>query len=802
MVRLRLLGGAQIEDDGAVLTGAASRRHPLALLAVLAAERPRQVSRSKLSGLLWPESTEERARGRLNSCLHRVRKALGEGSVRSVGDDLRLDPDLVVTDLSEFEGAVESGDAERAIEIYAGPFLEGFHLPGSAPFEKWVDRMRDRLERRHRAALEQLAEASERAGDMIAAADWWRRRASADPYDTRVVLRLMEALARAGNPAEALRAARVHERLLEEELEVAPGSELHSLVERLKRGEVVAPAGALAGKEVEDDGEPPPVRPAVGVSVARGSVETGSGPTATSAAAGEGEATAEIGPRHFSRLIAAAAIGLVLLAAGLWLLERGEGGPASDSPRPGVAVLPFEAVGDEPPEELSAGLHSDLLTRLSNVGGLKVVSGTSVQRYRGSGLAIGEIARELGVGWIVEGSVQQAGDRIQVNVQLIDAGSDAHAWAHTYRRALDVEDLGSVFEVQADITTNVARALGERLTAEERRRVDQRPTADLAAFRHYVEGRRHLEERTVERLTLAVASFRRALERDSTFALAWAGLADAVDLARTYGVTLAVDVPEPEAAARRAVELAPDLGEAHASLGRMIFRDDVPGAVRELRRAVELQPSYAQAHHWLGYLELAFGDLERARDHVTLATELNPRLLPARGNVARVLTAERSYGAALTTSRAVMAEASEWERGAALDELTALYHLDRWDELRGAARRHAEQGSGFEDVSRTYLALADAAEGDTTAARRALGSIRHPFYAGLLHAAIGDTDAAFAAWDQELDGAPRGPWYVTAWRYYFPEVLAPVRADPRFAKLIRDVRAEWGIDTDEDLAPG
>ena len=222
MIRLKFLGGAIVEGGPGGVTGLASRRHPLAILALLATAPSQTLSRSKLVGLLWPDSPEEKGRNRLNTYLHRIRSELGNDAVASVGDDLRLDGNTVDCDVCRFEEALEAGDHERAVRLYSGPFLDGFHLGGSAEFEHHVDRERARMRRGYRRALEALAEEAEEHGEPDAAARWWRERANDDPYDSGVARRLMEALAKTGNPASALRVARVHTQLLEQEFGTEP----------------------------------------------------------------------------------------------------------------------------------------------------------------------------------------------------------------------------------------------------------------------------------------------------------------------------------------------------------------------------------------------------------------------------------------------------------------------------------------------------------------------------------------------------------------------------------------------------
>ena len=789
MIRLRLLGGATIEDDGDVLDGAVARRHPIALMAVLAADPSRTVGRSKVVGLLWPDSPEDRARGRLNSCLHRVRKQLGEDSVLSVGDDLSLNGERLASDVEDFRAALEAGDHRSAVDAYGGPFLDGFRLPESSSFEQWVDRVRDRLGRSYREALESLAEEAEARQDPASAADWWNERVSDDPLDSRAVCRLMTALARAGNPAAALRAGRVHERLVQEELGTGPGSEVRELLARLERGEGFEPPPG--------DVEPQPPSSRTPPDAFRSAIDVEGPAPATSPASriepgaptGDGRRTA-IGSGW---LVAAVVTLLAVGAAAAWLL-RDTGATASGKRgATSVAVLPFGTIGATSAELLAEGLHADLLTRLSHVTDLTVVSGTSVQRYRESGVPIPVVADELNVDWVVEGSVQAAGEEVQVNVQLIDAQSDSHEWARTYRRELGVDSASAVFEVQGELAAHIAGSVGARLSDAERSRIRRQPTDDLGAFRLYVEGRRHLDQRTPEGFRRAVEAFGQALGRDSSYALAWSGLADAVDLARTYGVELEPEVPEPAAAARRALELDPELGVAHASLARAVFREDLSRAVELLRRAVALQPGYAQAHHWLGYFELAFGDLARATEHLELATRLDPGLLPARGMLARARIAEGRYAEALSMAQETAALQTSWAWGTALNEVFALAHLGRWSELREAVRSHREAGA-FAEPGEAMLVLADVAEGREAVARERLSRITHWFYLGLSHAALGELDAAFRAFDRSGEDALVGPTYLTAWRYYFPDVFGPMRADARFDRLMREVRVRWGLE--------
>ena len=185
MLFLRLLGGPSLCGNGSTLTGPATQRHRLALLALLASSRSRPQSRDKLVAWLWPERDVEHARNLLNQGVHALRRAIGEAGIISVQDELRLDPAAVACDVVAFEDAIAAGELERAIGLYTGPFLDGFHLPGASEFEHWADGERDRLRRSYARSLESLAEAAEERREWSSAVERWRGLVSEEPYNAR-----------------------------------------------------------------------------------------------------------------------------------------------------------------------------------------------------------------------------------------------------------------------------------------------------------------------------------------------------------------------------------------------------------------------------------------------------------------------------------------------------------------------------------------------------------------------------------------------------------------------------------------
>jgi DNA-binding SARP family transcriptional activator/Tfp pilus assembly protein PilF len=235
LFRLQLLGRPSIRAEGVdFVKGVAVQRRRVALLALLALADERGVSRDKILGFLWPESDSEHARNLLNAAVYSLRKALGEEAIVSDAEGLRINNNLVGSDVADFNAALERDDGAAAVALYSGPFLDGFFIADAPEFERWVERERDRLGRLYCGVLEKFAEQSERDGNFDSATEWWKSRAAYDPYDWRVAQRLMKALDASGNTAAALQHALMHERRLKEDFGVEPSAELKNAIARLR----------------------------------------------------------------------------------------------------------------------------------------------------------------------------------------------------------------------------------------------------------------------------------------------------------------------------------------------------------------------------------------------------------------------------------------------------------------------------------------------------------------------------------------------------------------------------------------
>jgi len=305
-----------------------------------------------------------------------------------------------------------------------------------------------------------------------------------------------------------------------------------------------------------------------------------------------------------------------------------------------IAVLPFENRSSSPDDLYFAdGIHDDLLTQLAKISSLTVISRTSVMQYRHTEKTVPQIASELGVATILEGGVQRAGDRVRVNLQLIEAATDRHLWAETYDRELTAEN---IFAIQSEIASAIAGTLHAKLLPDEKQRLDSIPTQNLEAYDAYLLARRDTESRHVDTMTRATDYYRRAIELDPDFALAYSGLAEALVLVAAWGGEEVERLSaEAEQAARRALELDPNLGEAHTAMGVVLqFRGRPPDEyVGFLERGVELAPGSADARKWYaGYLSES-DRYEEAAFHMQKATELDPMSPIIRVNYAGALQA-------------------------------------------------------------------------------------------------------------------------------------------------------------------
>jgi TolB-like protein/Flp pilus assembly protein TadD len=336
-----------------------------------------------------------------------------------------------------------------------------------------------------------------------------------------------------------------------------------------------------------------------------------------------------------------AIVTLLFLLGGVlfWRYERGGGtAPTTVAPatagtpsttataaaRPSIAVLPFENRSSSKNDAYFVdGIHDDILTQLAKVSAMKVISRTSVERFRDTRLPIKQIAQQLGVAKILEGGVQRAGDRVRITVQLIDASTDDHLWAETYDRELTA---ANIFAIQSEVATAIAEALNAALSPAEKSRAGAIPTRSLPAWEAYQLGTQRMAHRTGKGITEAEQFFQRAIALDPNFAGPYAGLTVAYVLqASRASAPFEASLQKADQAVATALRLDPNLAEAWAGSGMIAEARGQPSAAEQLyRRAIALNPNYATAYQWLSAALADQGRTEEARSALERAVELDP----------------------------------------------------------------------------------------------------------------------------------------------------------------------------------
>ena len=343
-----------------------------------------------------------------------------------------------------------------------------------------------------------------------------------------------------------------------------------------------------------------------------------------------------------------------ILSIGLFFLGRYTAqtprqSEAATVPQKSIAVLPFDNLSRDPDNAyFCEGVQDEILTRLAKVGDLKVISRTSTQHFKSTPENLPEIAKQLGVAHILEGSVQKADDRVRVNVQLINAMTDAHLWADTYDRKLT-----DIFAVESEIAKTIAETLQARLTGSEKNSIAKTPAVNPEAYELYLRGKFFAEKRTGADLRKSIEYYDQAIAKDPGYPLAYVGLADSNLLLSAYGTHSPKEAILPaRAALKKALELDDSLAQAHASLGLLATLElDLNGAISELERAIQLNPNYATAHHWLALPLMAIGQSSRAIAEGKRAIELDPLSLIINADFCKVYFNARRYDEAEAQAR-------------------------------------------------------------------------------------------------------------------------------------------------------
>jgi pentatricopeptide repeat protein len=507
--------------------------------------------------------------------------------------------------------------------------------------------------------------------------------------------------------------------------------------------------------------------------------------------------------RRTGRKIVAVTIALAVVAAGLFVyqlvrpvgtslrdvrqIEEGRpGGATLPIANKSIAVLPFDNLSRDPDNAyFCEGVQDEILTRLAKVADLKVISRTSTQHFKSTPDNLPQIAKQLGVAHILEGSVQKANDQVRVNVQLINALTDAHLWADTFDRKLT-----DIFAVESEIAKTIAETLQAKITGSEKNSIAKAPTANPEAYELYLKGRFFWNKRTGGDLRKSIEYLKQAIAKDPNYALAYAALADSYGLLRFYGgASPAESIVPATAAARKALELDDSLAEPHASLGLIATEElEVHRGVSELERAVQLNPNYATAHHWLSLAFTALGQSDRSIKELKRAVELDPLSMVINADLSIGYIYARRYDEAEAQARKTL----EIDPGSFL----AHYYLGMALQLKGRLKEAIPEFQKAVDVnhdpySTSMLIQGYARNGQTDEARKLLAQLNEmaksaevPEYAfALAYTSLGDKDRAIAALEHAFAGGNN------SYLFLLPgdPLLDDLRGDPRFEALVQKI---------------
>ena len=496
--------------------------------------------------------------------------------------------------------------------------------------------------------------------------------------------------------------------------------------------------------------------------------------------------------RRTGRKIVALTIALAVVAAGLFVYQLvrpksdTSGSPtAATIANKSIAVLPFDNLSRDPDNAyFCEGVQDEILTRLAKVADLKVISRTSTQHFKSTPDNLPQIAKQLGVAHIVEGSVQKSNDQVRVNVQLINAQNDAHLWADTYDRKLT-----DIFAVESDIAKTIAETLQAKLTGSEKRSIAETPTVNPEAYELYLRGKFFAEKRTGADLLKSIEYYDQAIAKDPGYPLAYVGLADSHLLLSAYGATSPKESASPaRAALRKAIELDDSLAQAHASSGLLATVElDLDRAISELERAIQLNPNYATAHHWIALPLTAVGQSDRGILEGKRAIELDPLSLIINADLCWVYFNGRRFDEAEAQARKTLEMDPRF--------YVAHYYLGEALQFKGKlagaiAEFQKAYDSNNDPFSLAMLGQAYARQGKTDEAQKVLARLREraksqyisPYAFAVVLTALGDKAHAI---DELEHGYDDTGFYISLIKV--DPLFDDLRGDPRFDALVQKV---------------
>jgi TolB-like protein/DNA-binding winged helix-turn-helix (wHTH) protein/Flp pilus assembly protein TadD len=452
-----------------------------------------------------------------------------------------------------------------------------------------------------------------------------------------------------------------------------------------------------------------------------------------------------------------------------------------------LAVLPLESLSNDASQDYFAdGMTDELISNLGQISALRVISRTSVMAYKHARKPLPQIARELNVDAVVEGTVLRSGDRIRITAQLIEASADKHIWSQSYEG-----ELRDTLALQNQVARAIADQIRINLNPQEQAALKNIKVVNPEAYESYLKGRYFWNKRSADSLKVALAYFNQAIDQDPKYAQAYSGLADTYALLGDWQFAVMTPkeaLPKARAAAIKALELDSALGEAHNSLAFCLdgFDWDFDSAGKEFRRAIELNPGYATAHHWYAWHLSLLGQYDEAVAEMKKAENLDPLSLIINADLAELLALAHSYDESIRQSRKTI----EMDPSFAIahNHLAQAYLQKQMNDDAVVELQKAVQLSGGSPTCTANLARAYVATGKKSEAEKLLGNLKkraspgysHGSEIAVIYAALGDRDQAMN-------------WLEKGYEERFnPGVLLrpgfdPLRSDPRFENLVRRI---------------
>jgi TolB-like protein/DNA-binding winged helix-turn-helix (wHTH) protein/Tfp pilus assembly protein PilF len=502
----------------------------------------------------------------------------------------------------------------------------------------------------------------------------------------------------------------------------------------------------------------------------------------------------QIGTRSFGRnWVGVVVIAVLLLAVVVYVTSIRKSRTSATPTITSIVVLPLQNLSGDPTQEYFVdGMTDALIGDLAQIGALRVISRTSAMHYKGTNKSLPEIARELNVDAVVEGTVQRAGDRVHVRAQLIHAATDSHLWASDYDR-----DSRDVLDLQAEVAGAIASEVRIKITPAERKLLVPKRVVARDAIDNYLQGRYFWNQRTEHDLHQAIVYFENAIKADPNYAQAYAGLADSYN---QLGTTMIGGLPSLEArrtaeiAARKALEIDNEVAEAHAALGYVnFFNWNWTTADAEFKRALDLNPNYASAHSQYALYLVAQGRIDEALAEVNRAQELDPLSLTTSMTRGFILENGRRYEESIEQLRRVIA--SDPNHYGAHWFLALTYIANHQFDEAIAASEKAVALSGRAPAALGVLGLSYGVAGRKREANNVLNELLQlqkqryitqmaPCY---VYIGLGDKDQAFV-WLEKAYQERSNPLAL----FKVSPTVDSLRSDPRFADLLRRI----GLDSD------